>query len=58
MTPTLIIAAIDGALAILSYFTTARADLAQNAEWTAEQRAAVDAKIASIPTLPHWQPND
>jgi hypothetical protein len=53
-----ITAGISAVIALIEYITKARADLEQNAEFTAEQRAALDAKIASIPSLPHWQVND
>lgn len=58
MDPATIIAAISAAAALIEYITKARADMEQNAEMTDAQRADLDAKIASIPTLPHWQPND
>ena len=58
MDPATITAAISATIALIEYITKARADLEQNTEMTDEQRAALDAKIASIPQLPHWQVND
>lgn len=53
-----ILAAISAATALIDYITKARVDLNQSTEMTAAQRADLDAKIASIPQLPHWQVND
>lgn len=53
-----ITAAISAAIALIEYITKARADLDQSDEMTDTQRADLDAKIASIPQLPHWQVND
>lgn len=58
MDPSTIAAAISAAIALIEYITKARADLDQSDEFTAEQRAELDRKIAQIPQLPHWQPND
>jgi hypothetical protein len=58
MDPLTITAAIEAAISLIGFITKARTDLDQNAESTPEQRAALDAKIASIPQLPHWQVND
>ncbi len=58
MDPATITVAISAAIALIEYITKARADLEQNAEFTDEQRAALDAKIASIPNLDHWQVKD
>lgn len=55
MDPATITAAISAAIALIEYITKARADLEQNAEMTDAQRKALDKKIASIPSLPHWQ---
>lgn len=58
MDPITITAAISAAIALIEYITKARADMEQNAEFTDEQRADLDAKIANITNLPHWQVND
>ena len=58
MNPETIVAAIAAATALIEFITKSRADAQQNAEWTDLQRATMDAQIASIPQLPHWQPND
>lgn len=58
MNPETITAAISAAIALIEYITKARADMSQDTEMTDAQRAELDAKIASIPQLPHWQVND
>ncbi len=58
MDPATITVAISAAIALIEYITKARADLEQNAEFTDEQRKALDDKIASIPNLDHWQVKD
>lgn len=58
MDPLTITAAISAAIALIEYITKARLDMEQNAEFTDEQRADLDAKIANIPSLSHWQVTD
>lgn len=47
--------AISSALAAISYLVKIQADLAQGKELDADERAALDAKIANIPNEAHWQ---
>ena len=35
--------------------SAARAAAKQNQEWTAEEEAAFDAKVAELTAQPHWQ---
>jgi hypothetical protein len=58
MTPAVISAAIAAVIGLIQFLVKARADVQQNAEWTDAQRADFDAKLAKIPELMHWQPND
>lgn len=58
MDPLTIAAAIEAAISLIGFITKAKTDLDQNAELTDAQRAELDAKIAQIPQLPHWQVND
>ena len=58
MTPVVISAAIAAVIQLIQFLVKARADVQQNAEWTDAQRADFDKKLADIPNLPHWQPND
>ena len=52
MSPALIIAAIDGLIALMGLVTKITANAKQDHEWTKEEEAAVDAKIAAIGTAP------
>lgn len=58
MNPETIFAAITAATALIEYVNKARTDLNQDEEMTRSQREELDAKIASIPQLSHWQVND
>jgi hypothetical protein len=53
MTPAIIIALINGAMAIIQLVPKWVSDLKQNAELTPEEEAALDAAIASIGTKPY-----
>lgn len=52
MTPALILAALDGIIELIQFITKAKEDSEQNTEWTAEQKAAFQAKIDAIGTKP------
>jgi len=58
MTPAVITAAIAAVIQLIQFLVKARADVEQDAEWTDAARADFDKKLAGIPNLPHWQPND
>ncbi len=51
-------AAISAAVALIQYITKARDAAQQSEEWSEADRMSMDAKIANIPSLPHWQAND
>lgn len=51
-TPAMIIAAIDGIIALMGLVTKVTASAKRKTEWTKEEEQAVDAKIASIGTAP------
>lgn len=52
MSPQLIIAAIDGIIALMGLVTKISDNAKQDHEWTKEEEQAVDAKIAQIGTAP------
>lgn len=52
MSPQLIIVAIDGLIALMGLITKVTKNAKQDKEWTKEEEAAVDAKIAEIGTKP------
>lgn len=56
MTPALIIAAIEAAMQLLAFIAKTKEQAVRTGEWTLEEEAAVDKKLAEAFTSPHWKP--
>jgi hypothetical protein len=54
MNPTVILALINAGLTLAEHLPDLLAALKRTGELTPEQEAALDARIAALPSLAHW----
>lgn len=58
MNPVMIAALVEAAVELTKLIPQVVKDLKRTGELTPEQEAALDAKIAELPTKEHWQIED
>lgn len=56
MNPLIIVMAIDAAMKLLDFVVKAREQASRTAEWTPEQAAEIDAKLAAAFAADYWKP--